>query len=132
MKKDADGDTVMGTDDIKPPDLDNKPQTPPHKHLNLTSIQPPLPSHPKDDDPLLLSHIPSIPTSEELDTLLAAPPLSYNEARAKATGIRPPARIFCEICGYWGRGKCVKCGGRICGVECLGVHEEFSCVKFYA
>lgn len=104
-------------------------------HLDLTPVQPEIPSHPRDKDPLLVSRIPSLPTQEELDVLLAAPPLSYNEARARVLDDgprRPPPRLFCEICGYWGRARCLKCGGRVCGVECMGVHEEYSCVKFYA
>jgi zinc finger HIT domain-containing protein 1 len=85
-----------------------------------------LPSHPGDKDPLLKSYIPSIPSSEELVKLLAEPPLTYLEATAQLTSddIRKPVRRFCEICGYWGRVKCTRCGSRVCALECLRTHQE--------
>jgi len=82
--------------------------------------------HPADDDPLLKSRLPSIPTLEELEALVSAPPLTYVAARAPLTDkeLRKARRSFCEICGYWGRLKCLKCGTRVCALECLRTHQE--------
>jgi len=84
------------------------------------------PPHPRDDDVLLKSRIPSLPSQKEIEKLLAAPPLSYNEARGSWTeeDRRKPVRHFCEVCGYWGRVKCMRCGGRVCALECLNIHQE--------
>lgn len=89
-----------------------------------TAIVPP--SHPRDGDPLLASRVPVLPSQAELDALLAAPPLSYNEARGSwvEEDRRKPVRKFCEVCGYWGRVKCTRCGGKVCALECLQVHQE--------
>ncbi|KAI9823615.1 MAG: hypothetical protein M1832_002396 [Thelocarpon impressellum] len=99
------------------------------------AISAPNPEQPpsKDDaDPLLKSLVPDPPTSSQLEELVSAPPLSYAAARAKAPSSALPGRHFCEICGYWGRAKCLKCGARVCGLECKGVHDEGRCLKFYA
>lgn len=82
--------------------------------------------HPGDRDPLLMSHIPPIPSQAELERLITAPPLSYMEARGALTDedLRKPTRSFCEICGYWGRVKCMKCGTKVCALECLRTHQE--------
>ncbi|KAK8222068.1 hypothetical protein M8818_000237 [Zalaria obscura] len=70
-------------------------------------------------------------TEEEIEALLSAPPLTYNAARSPAPPpFGPPQRVFCEICGYWGRAKCMKCGARICSVTCKDTHEESRCLKF--
>lgn len=94
--------------------------------------RPPPPSHPGDDDPLLVSHVPPFPTDDELRALMTAPPLSYLEARAACGSdeVRYPARVFCEVCGYWGRVRCVKCGARVCALDCLDVHRQ-ECVTRY-
>lgn len=84
------------------------------------------------DDPLLRSHLPPLPTAEDIDALLAAPPLPYSAARAAPTMSSAPARRFCDMCGYWGRAKCMKCGVRVCALDCLRLHEETRCLKFYA
>ncbi len=83
-------------------------------------------AHPLDNDPLLISRIPGMPSQEEINRLLAAPPLTYNEARGPwvEEDMRKPVRQFCEVCGYWGRVKCTRCGGRVCALECLNVHQE--------
>ncbi|PQE03398.1 HIT zinc finger protein [Rutstroemia sp. NJR-2017a BBW] len=59
---------------------------------------PPPKAHPGDIDPLLVSRVPTMPTQEELERLLAQPPLSYNEARGGWTpeDRRKPMRVFCE------------------------------------
>jgi len=72
-------------------------------------------------------------TEEEIEALLAAPPLRHNAAKsAPPPASAPRQRVFCEICGYWGRVRCMKCGARVCGVECRTVHDESRCLKFYA
>lgn len=89
-------------------------------------------AHPSDDDPLLVSRVPPIPTDEELGALLSAPPLSYIDAKAgwNDEDQRYPTRVFCEVCGYWGRVRCMKCGVRVCALECLETHRE-ECVTRY-
>ncbi|KAI1142987.1 hypothetical protein F5Y05DRAFT_138659 [Hypoxylon sp. FL0543] len=90
------------------------------------------PSHPLDGDPLLASRVPPLPTDAELRALLRAPPLSYAEARGRwiEDDRRYPPRVFCEVCGYWGRVRCMKCGVRVCALECLETHRE-ECLTRY-
>lgn len=85
-----------------------------------------------DDEPLLKSQVPSAPSEELMEALLSGPPLSYNAARAAPPPPGKPQRRFCEICGYWGTIKCMKCGARVCGLECKGAHDDGRCLKFYA
>ena len=82
--------------------------------------------HPGDKDVLLISRIPGMPSQAEIEKLLAAPALSYNEARGVWVDedSRKPVRQFCEVCGYWGRVRCTRCGGKVCALECLNVHQE--------
>ncbi|KAH8707905.1 hypothetical protein HC256_010066 [Beauveria bassiana] len=91
--------------------------------------RPPPLAHPGDVDPLLMSRVPPLPTEAEMRRLLAAPPLSYGEARGNWTATYP-VRVFCEVCGYWGRVRCLKCGTRVCALECLETHRE-ECVTRY-
>jgi len=107
---------IKSEDDVAMPDAS----------IPSLSSAPDPPPHPRDNDVLLVSRIPRMPSQEEIDRLLAAPPLSYNEARGSMTedDRRKPIRTFCEICGYWGRVKCTRCGGRVCALECLTVHQE--------
>ncbi|KAM3483752.1 hypothetical protein MY8738_002802 [Beauveria namnaoensis] len=91
--------------------------------------RPPPLAHPGDADPLLVSRVPPLPTEVEMRRLLAAPPLSYGEARGNWTATYP-VRVFCEVCGYWGRVRCLKCGTRVCALECLETHRE-ECVTRY-
>lgn len=71
-------------------------------------------------------------TQAEIDELLAAPALSYNAARAAPPDEKgPPSRTFCEICGYWGRVKCIKCGAKVCSLDCKEQHM-LECSRRYA
>lgn len=90
------------------------------------------PPHPGDADPLLETWLPPLPTDDELRALIGAPPLSYHQARGRWTedDRRYPARSFCEVCGYWGRVRCIKCGTRVCALDCLDVHRE-ECITRY-
>ncbi|PSR92248.1 hypothetical protein BD289DRAFT_429056 [Coniella lustricola] len=90
------------------------------------------PPHPGDSNPLLESWLPPLPTDDELRELVRAPPLNYNQARGRWTedDTRYPTRHFCEVCGYWGRIKCMKCGTRVCALDCLDLHRE-ECVTRY-
>lgn len=84
-------------------------------------------------DTILEPRPPVFISDQELQTLLSAPALTYNAARsAPPPASAPPRRVFCEICGYWGRAKCMKCGARVCGIECRNTHDESRCLKFYA
>lgn len=74
-----------------------------------------------------------LPTEAELRALLNAPPLTFNQARAGPPPENaPPPRRFCEVCGYFGRAKCMKCGAMTCSVMCKDTHDEHRCLKFYA
>ncbi|KAM3513954.1 hypothetical protein MY11210_002386 [Beauveria gryllotalpidicola] len=103
---------------------DNEPST-----MLAAPHRPPPAAHPGDADPLLVSRVPPLPTEAEMKRLLAAPPLSYGEARGNWTATYP-VRVFCEVCGYWGRVRCLKCGTRVCALECLETHRE-ECVTRY-
>ena len=86
----------------------------------------------EDDDPLLRVYVPSAPSEEMMEALLSAPMLSYNESRAQPSTSGRPQRHFCEICGYWGTVRCMKCGARVCGLDCKTTHDDGRCLKFYA
>ncbi|KAI0512533.1 hypothetical protein F5B22DRAFT_306050 [Xylaria bambusicola] len=113
------------------------PQSGVQKSAILASY-PPHPSHPEDANPLLASRLPPLPSDDELRALLAAPPLSYLEARGSwpsgdgegGQQQRYPTRVFCAVCGYWGRVRCMKCGTRVCALECLETHRE-ECITRY-
>ncbi|KAK3395592.1 hypothetical protein B0T20DRAFT_419231 [Sordaria brevicollis] len=115
-------------------ETESKPQSyPPDGTILPAYNRPPPAAHPGDDDPLLVSRVPPFPTDEELRALMTAPPLSYLEARAQwdeDEGGRYPVRRFCEVCGYWGRVKCIKCGARVCALECLETHREECLVRY--
>ncbi|KAK4447647.1 hypothetical protein QBC34DRAFT_409212 [Podospora aff. communis PSN243] len=116
-----------------PPALNQLPQSYPPDGAILPAYQkPPPPTHPSDNDPLLVSRVPPFPTDEELRSLVTAPPLSYLEARATwgDEETRYPTRVFCEVCGYWGRVRCLKCGARVCALDCLEMHKV-ECVTRY-
>jgi zinc finger HIT domain-containing protein 1 len=84
------------------------------------------------DDPLLQVSTPGQLSPEELEELLSQPPLSYNAAKAAPPNSNgPPQRKFCEMCGYWGRVKCLKCGARVCGLDCKDTHDQ-DCQKRFA
>lgn len=86
----------------------------------------------EDDDDDDFDGVPSLPTREEMQALLDASALTYNAARSAAGSASVAPRSFCELCGYWGRYKCLKCGAKTCSVECEAVHVADRCLKFYA
>ena len=97
------------------------------------------PAHALDSDPLLASAMPPVPSDDELRALVAGPLLPYPEARATLAhptamggsgGHKYPMRVFCEICGYWGRVKCTKCGTPVCALDCLELHRQ-ECITRY-
>ena len=74
----------------------------------------------------------TIPSPVELELLLSSAPLSFHAARAGPPGnTAPPPRQLCEICGYWGRVRCLKCGSRVCGLDCLTSHR-LECSRRFA
>jgi zinc finger HIT domain-containing protein 1 len=112
-----------------PPSSTSIQQKPQSEILTPYTSAPPF--HPEDNNPLLASRLPPIPSDEELRALLAAPPLTYLEARGTwQNESRYPPREFCAICGYWGRVRCMKCGTRVCALDCLETHRE-ECITRY-
>jgi zinc finger HIT domain-containing protein 1 len=104
---------------------------PPPPPVQVLPIRPP--------NPLLATNVPPAPSVKALNELLSAPPLSYAQARVAppylgGEGISGPMkpRAFCGVCGYWARVKCTKCGAKVCGLDCKGVHDETWCIRFYA
>ncbi|OQO12396.1 hypothetical protein B0A48_03038 [Cryoendolithus antarcticus] len=88
---------------------------------------------PTDDQGEVIDGNAPFPSQAEIDALLNAPPLLYSAARSAAPPVSaPPPRVFCEICGYWGRVRCLKCGARTCSVDCETIHVADRCLKFYA
>ncbi len=85
-----------------------------------------------ETNPLLKTYTPIRPPTPVLEEILSAPPLPYAGARSRPSTLGHPPRQFCEICGYWGKVKCLKCGARVCGLECKGTHDEQRCPKFFA
>lgn len=90
------------------------------------------PSHPGDNDPLLESVLPAAPIDHELRALITQPALTYTQAKSRWTAEdrQYPIRRFCELCGYWGRVRCMKCGTPVCALDCLEVHRE-ECITRY-
>ncbi|KAJ5418150.1 uncharacterized protein N7487_001700 [Penicillium crustosum] len=55
-----------------------------------------------DNDPLLRSYAPPVPSDRIMQRLLAEPPLSYNASRAKPLAAGRPGRHFCWVGVCWG------------------------------
>ncbi|KAJ6128958.1 hypothetical protein N7471_010175 [Penicillium samsonianum] len=84
-----------------------------------------------DNDPLLRSYAPPVPSDRLMQKLLAEPPLSYNASRAKPLALGRPGRHFCCMCGYWGKIRCKSCHLRTCSLDCYKVHEDSRCGAFF-
>ncbi|KAJ5093852.1 hypothetical protein N7456_009713 [Penicillium angulare] len=84
-----------------------------------------------DDDPLLRSYAPTMPSDKIVQRLLAEPPLSYNASRAGPPISSRLPRHFCCMCGYWGKIRCKNCHLRTCGLDCYRVHEDSRCGAFF-
>lgn len=84
-----------------------------------------------DNDPLLRSYAPSMPSDRIMQHLLSEPPLSYNGSRVGPPSSARPPRSFCCMCGYWGKIKCKNCHQRTCGLDCYRVHEDSRCGAFF-
>ncbi|KAI2467214.1 hypothetical protein F4781DRAFT_321778 [Annulohypoxylon bovei var. microspora] len=123
-------------DDVEMPDAaQDDPSSSSHPRSAILTPLPQSgnpPPHPFDCDPLIVSRVPPLPTDDELRALTRGPPLSYAEARGRWTADdqRYPSRAFCEVCGHWGRVRCLKCGARACALDCLETHRE-ECVTRY-
>lgn len=124
---------------LVPPSTESSPAPPPSAAAK-SMAPPPVPlsrelvRSPAENtglNSLLAQCQPTTIAEAEIERLLAAPPLPYAAARSAAPpSSGPPRRVFCEMCGYWGRVKCMKCGARVCGFECQTAHDESRCVRF--
>lgn len=98
---------------------------------DATEPKPKLMKTEHDNDPLLRSYAPSMPSERIMQLLLAEPPLSYNASRAGPPLSTRPPRYFCCMCGYWGKIRCKSCHLRTCGLDCYRVHEDSRCGAFF-
>ncbi|CAI6338893.1 unnamed protein product [Periconia digitata] len=111
---------------------------PPTPSEATTPAPPSTPAPPKaqselDDEPLLSvdTSMPPPVNPAELQALLSSPPLPYAASYAAPPPSNgPPRRHFCDNCGYWGSIRCIKCGARVCGMECKEAHEATRCLKW--
>jgi hypothetical protein len=60
--------------------------------------------------------------------LLPAETAAYVQATMGPS--RVPARSFCSVCGVLSKYTCMRCGNKVCGPKCDGMHRETRCVKF--
>lgn len=84
-----------------------------------------------DNDPLLRSYAPTMPSDRIMQMLLAEPPLSYNASRVGPPHASQSPRNFCCMCGYWGKIRCKNCHVRTCGLDCYRLHEDSRCGAFF-
>lgn len=84
-----------------------------------------------DNDPLLRSYAPTMPSERIMDRLLAETALSYNASRVGSPISTQRPRAFCCMCGYWGKIRCKSCHLRTCGLDCYKVHEDSRCGAFF-
>lgn len=96
-----------------------------------TERKPKLIKSEHDNDPLLRSYAPLMPSEGLMQRLLAEPPLSYNASRVKPPSSSRPGRHFCCMCGYWGKIRCKSCHLRTCSLDCYKVHEDSRCGAFF-
>ncbi|KAA8644227.1 putative HIT finger domain protein [Aspergillus tanneri] len=72
------------------PDQETEPETEPEDTDRLIKSE-------HDNDPLLRSYVPSVPSERIMQALLAEPPLSYNASRASLPLIVKAPRYFCLL-----------------------------------
>ncbi|KAH7138005.1 hypothetical protein B0J11DRAFT_2784 [Dendryphion nanum] len=116
-----------------PPTPSEATPTPTAPTAPATTVPFPFGISPNDIDAMLSveSSMPPSLDPAELEALLAAPPLTYAASHVSAPPAgAPKQRQFCDNCGYWGKIKCLKCGTRICGLECKDAHEATRCLKW--
>jgi zinc finger HIT domain-containing protein 1 len=99
-------------------------------HAGTVLHGPAFPAENVADLRLLCSVVPAAPSEALMEALVSAAPLSYNAVRAGPAREGRPLRWFCEICGYWGRVRCLNCGARVCGLACKVAHDEDRCQKY--
>ena len=42
---------------------------------------------------------------------------------------KEPPRLFCTVCGYWGKYRCMKCALPFCSRDCEENHQETQCER---
>ncbi|KIO34280.1 hypothetical protein M407DRAFT_126991, partial [Tulasnella calospora MUT 4182] len=70
---------------------------------------------------------------KNFNTLLEEAHLEDDPGPNYLTAVAPPptqpARIFCQVCGYWGLYTCQKCGQHYCSIPCRGTHNDTGCER---
>lgn len=57
------------------------------------------------------------------------PPSAPGYLSAVVPPPKEPPRLFCTVCGYWGKYRCMKCALPFCSHDCEVNHQETQCEK---
>ena len=57
------------------------------------------------------------------------PPSAPGYLSAVVPPPKEPPRLFCSVCGYWGKYKCMKCALPFCSQDCEVNHQETQCER---
>jgi len=57
------------------------------------------------------------------------PPFAPGYVSAVVPPPKEPPRVFCSVCGYWGKYKCMKCALPFCSHDCEVNHQETQCER---
>lgn len=123
--------SALGTAASTPTPASSQPETMDVGVEDQSGRKPKLLKTEHDNDPLLCSYAPTMPSDRIMQLLLAEPPLSYNASRAGPPMSTQLPRYFCCMCGYWGKIRCKSCHLRTCGLDCYRVHEDSRCGAFF-
>ncbi|KAJ5595052.1 uncharacterized protein N7459_001260 [Penicillium hispanicum] len=123
--------SALGAASSTPTPAPSHPETTDAEAEDESARKPKLLKTEHDNDPLLRSYAPTMPSDRIMQRLLAEPPLSYNASRAGPPISTQLPRYFCCMCGYWGKIRCKSCHLRTCGLDCYRVHEDSRCGAFF-
>ena len=57
------------------------------------------------------------------------PPSAPSYHSAAVPPPKEPPRLFCSVCGYWGKYRCMKCTLPFCSRDCEANHQETQCER---
>ena len=90
----------------------------------------------KNLDTLIEESVRESPTAIRIEKVLIfskgignLPPSAPGYLSAVVPPPKEPPRLFCSVCGYWGKYKCMKCALPFCSHDCEVNHQETQCER---